>query len=165
MSNILTLTSNLNSLKKLSKRLESALSQLVDEMPLDVDSFDPDTVDDTFLLKLDGFRARYSDLQDFIGHTVFPMICKLDEDETAAMPLSTRERQVLMERKGIIVLSDWQQLREIRNGFAHDYPDEHIEKAILLNAAWQSSSALVAIAQKAINYIQRVSDASNTLST
>jgi hypothetical protein len=165
MSNILTLTSNLNSLKKLSKRLESALSQLVDEMPLDVDSFDPNAMDDVFLLKLDGFRARYSDVQDFIGHTVFPMICKLDEDETAAIPLSTRERQVLMERKGIIVLSDWQQLREIRNGFAHDYPDEHIEKAILLNAAWQSSLALVAIAQKATTYIQRVSDASNTLST
>lgn len=161
MSNILTLTSNLNSLQKLFSRLESARTQLSDEMPLDVDSFDPNVMDDVFLLKLDGFRARYSDLQDFIGHTVFPMICKLDEDETAAIPLSTRERQVLMERKGIIVLSDWQQLREIRNGFAHDYPDEHIEKAALLNAAWQSSPVLIAIAQKATTYIQRVSDASN----
>jgi hypothetical protein len=164
MKSVAITANNLDRLQALLNRLDSACKQLSDDMPLDVEHFAPNTIDDAFLLKLDGFRARYSDLQDFIGHTIFPMICKLDEDESAAMPLSTRERQVLMERKGIIVLSDWQQLREIRNGFAHDYPDEHIEKAVLLNAAWQSSSDLIAIAHKATTYIQRVCYASNTSS-
>ncbi|MCL5796031.1 MAG: hypothetical protein M1579_00845 [Gammaproteobacteria bacterium] len=153
------ITSNLNSLNKLIHRLDSALLQLSDSMPLDVESFNPDNMDDTFLLQLDGFRARFSDLQDYMGHTIFPMICKLDEDESPAMPLSTRERNVLMERKGIFNLAEWQKLREIRNGFAHEYPDEHIEKALLLNAAWLMSERLIAVAQAASNYIERTSHA------
>jgi hypothetical protein len=67
------LTANLSSLQKLTGRLSGALSQLTDQMPLDVENFDPDTLDDGFLLKLDDFRARFSDLQDFIGHAVIPM--------------------------------------------------------------------------------------------
>lgn len=154
--NVIIADSALVSLYKLILRLESALSQLSKQMPLDVECFNPDNMDDTFLLKLDGFRARFSDLQDYMGHTFMPMITKLDEDESAANPLSTRERNVLMERKGIFELTQWQKLREIRNGFAHEYPDEHIEKALLLNAAWQMSERLIAIAQSALNYVKRM---------
>lgn len=154
--NVIIADSALVSLYKLILRLESALSQLSEQMPLDVECFNPDNMDDTFLLQLDGFRARFSDLQDYMGHTIFPMICKLDEDESPAMPLSTRERNVLMERKGIFELTQWQKLREIRNGFAHEYPDEHIEKALLLNAAWQMSERLITIAQSALNYVERM---------
>lgn len=154
--NVIIADSALVSLYKLILRLESALSQLSEQMPLDVECFNPDNMDDTFLLQLDGFRARFSDLQDYMGHTFIPMITKLDEDESAANPLSTRERNVLMERKGIFELTQWQKLREIRNGFAHEYPDEHIEKALLLNAAWQMSERLIAIAQSALNYVKRM---------
>lgn len=154
--NVIIADSALVSLYKLILRLESALSQLSEQMPLDVECFNPDNMDDTFLLQLDGFRARFSDLQDYMGHTFIPMITKLDEDESAANPLSTRERNMLMERKGIFELTQWQKLREIRNGFAHEYPDEHIEKALLLNAAWQMSERLIAIAQSALNYVERM---------
>lgn len=154
--NVVIADSALVSLYKLILRLESALSQLSEQMPLDVECFNPDNMDDTFLLQLDGFRARFSDLQDYMGHTFIPMITKLDEDESAANPLSTRDRNVLMERKGIFELTQWQKLREIRNGFAHEYPDEHIEKALLLNAAWQMSERLIAIAQSALNYVKRM---------
>lgn len=149
------LTSNLTSLQKLTDRLAGALSQLTDQMPLDAEHFNPDTLDDGFLLKLDGFRARFSDLQDFIGHTMIPMLCKIDEDETPVTPLSTRERNLLMERKGIFILSHWQALREIRNGFTHEYPNEHIEKAMLLNAAWSGSCKLIEIAQGFILYLEK----------
>lgn len=159
--NVLIANSALVSLQKQILRLTSALSQLSEQMPLDVECFNPDNMDDTFLLQLDGFRARFSDLQDYMGHTFIPMITKLDEDENAANPLSTRERNVLMERKGIFELSEWQKLREIRNGFAHEYPDEHIEKALLLNAAWQMSQPLIAIAQSALKYVGRMHHAPN----
>jgi hypothetical protein len=155
------LTANLESLQKLANRLQSALSQLTDQMPLDVENFDPDTLDDGFLLKLDGFRARFSDLQDFIGHTMIPMLCKLDEDETPATPLSTRDRNALIERKGIFILSHWQALREIRNGFTHDYPNEHVEKAMLLNAAWSGSHRLIDMAQAFMRYLHKHHHAPN----
>lgn len=87
--NVIIADSALVSLYKLILRLESALSQLSEQMPLDVECFNPDNMDDTFLLQLDGFRARFSDLQDYMGHTFIPMITKLDEDESAANPLST----------------------------------------------------------------------------
>ncbi len=147
---------NAQRLHKLVMRLQSARSLLNDNLPLTADAFDPETLPDNFLLQLDGFRARFSDLQDYMGHTFIPMITKLDEDESAANPLSTRERNMLMERKGIFELTQWQKLREIRNGFAHEYPDEHIEKALLLNAAWQMSEPLIAIAQSALNYVERM---------
>ncbi|MCF7970361.1 MAG: hypothetical protein K9L22_04260 [Methylococcaceae bacterium] len=146
--------SNAKRLRKLVEKLESACLLLSDTMPLVVDKFNPDEFPDMVLLQLDGFRVRFADLQDLLGHVIFPMITRFDEDESAVHPLSTRERQVLMEKKGLIQLDKWKALREIRNNFMHEYPEEHEEKAMLLNKAWESSKELSMIAKNILTYLQ-----------
>ncbi|WP_205598468.1 hypothetical protein [Halomonas sp. NO4] len=42
----------------------------------------------------------------------------------------------------------WQQLRAIRNRFAHDYPDDHDKNAALLNLATDSVGDLIALLQR-----------------
>lgn len=148
--------SNLERAKKQGVRLKKAKQQLSSVMPLDVKRFDPDQMDDQILLQLDGFRARFSDYQDLIGHVMFKLVCQLDQDETVTLPLSTRERQQLMEKKRLIDLQVWQILREIRNSFTHDYPGQDEEKALILNQAWSGADSLLAIGTAIESYLEKV---------
>lgn len=149
-------SSNLERSKKLGVRLSKAKTQLAAIMPLDLKSFDPDKFDDQLLLQLDGFRARFSDYQDLMGQVMFKLVCQVDQDETPAVVLSTRERQQLMAKKRLIDIDDWQTLREIRNSFTHDYPDQHEEKAMILNQAWLAVDSLLAIGQAIEAYLEKV---------
>ncbi len=139
---------------KLSVRLQDAQVALQNNMPLNVETFDPDVNDNGFLLQLDGFRVRFADLQDILGQVIFPMVCQYDEDETSQHPMSTRERVVLMEKKGLISTQQWKLLREIRNRFTHEYPDEHEEKALLLNQAWENVDTLTHIVNNVESYLK-----------
>lgn len=122
-------------------------------MPLETRNFDPDTLHPKESLFLDGFRQRFSDLQDLLGNALFKAIAIMDQDETPSNELSMRERLVLMEKRGLIDLDKWQRMREIRNTFAHDYPDLHEEKAQNFNAAWESAHDLVDVVARVKKYM------------
>ncbi len=145
---------NLVRMTKLSVRLQDAQVALQNNMPLDVKIFDPDSKENNFPLQLDGFRVRFADLQDILGQVIFPMVCQYDEDETAQHPLSTRERIVLMEKKDLISTEKWKLLSEIRNRFMHEYPDEHEEKALLLNQAWGNVDTLIQMVNNINKYLE-----------
>ncbi|NOX09800.1 MAG: hypothetical protein GXP22_10015 [Gammaproteobacteria bacterium] len=147
------LQNNIERMEKLAVRLNESVKRIDAIMPLDPEIFDPDQVDSDELLFLDAFRIRFSDLQDVIGHTIFYMVALYDLDESPAQRLSTRERIHLMERKSLIDASEWNELREIRNGFAHEYPDASSEKAEALNAAWRYSSKLIVLSKKLKAYL------------
>ena len=61
--------------------------------------------------------------------------------------MTTRERLVLMEKRGLIDCEQWKDIREVRNNFTHEYPDENSSKAINLNAAWQCIPVLLSVVQ------------------
>ncbi len=145
-------TANLCRMQRLAERLEQALDQLRQDFPLQTDTFDPALLDPKLALFLDGFRARFADLQDLIGRTLFKSIALMDQDEAPGNELSTRERTVLMEKRGLIDARQWQELREIRNGFAHEYPDAPDEIAANLNAAWAHSKHLIGVAAAITRY-------------
>lgn len=147
------LQNNIERMEKLAIRLNESVKRIDSLMPLDLETFDPDTIDSDALLFLDAFRTRFSDLQDVIGHTLFYMVALYDLDESPTQRLSTRERIHLMERKGLINASEWHELREIRNSFAHEYPDASSEKAEALNAAWRSSVQLIMLSKKLKAYL------------
>ncbi len=147
------LQNNIDRMQKLAQRLQDSVVRLDRFMPLDPETFDPDRFDPDSLLFLDAFRVRFCDLQDMIGHTMFYMVTLYDQEETPAQRLSTRARIALMERKGLIDANEWNELREIRNGFTHEYPDESAEKAENMNAAWQSSPKLIRINNKIKAYL------------
>jgi len=145
---------NLIRSQRAATALEEAVRELESLFPLDLDTFDPDAMEARDTLLLDGFRARYSSLQDLIGTTLFKTVVRLDEDETPERPLTTRERVALMEKRGILEQEQWRELREIRNQFAHEYPDQHQEKALNLNTAWEAVQPLLAIARKIAVYLE-----------
>ena len=146
-------TSNIIRMQKLSERLTQAHEHIKKWMPIDVLSFDPEIISSEQLMFFDAFRARFSDLQDVVGNTMFYMVMLYDEEESSAKRLSTRERLVFMEQKQLLNAEKWQTIREIRNNFAHEYPDEHTEKAENLNAAWYKSVELIEICQKIEHYL------------
>jgi hypothetical protein len=148
--------SNFQRMQRLAALLTSALEELDDRklLPLNASQFHPNELSPSSSLYLDGFRARYSDLQDMLGTAMFQSIARLDEDESLGQELSTRERVVLMEKRGIIDAIKWQDSREIRNSFAHDYPDQHRQKAENFNAAREYSVYLLAVVKNIEQYIQ-----------
>ena len=147
--------SNFQRMKKLATALAAALEELDGRnlLPLDAAEFNPDELSSSDSLYLDGFRARFADLQDMLGKVMFQSIARLDEDESPGQPLSARERVVLMEKREILEAMKWQDSREIRNSFAHDYPDQHRQKAENFNAAREYSDYLLTVTKTIEQYI------------
>jgi len=144
---------NLDRIQRLALGLEQAVDHLQRLFPLQEACFDSTSVSAADLLAIDGFRARFSDMQDMLGRTMFKTVAQLDEDETPGGSMTTRERIVLMEKRGLIDGRQWQDIREVRNNFAHDYPDEPAEKAANLNAAWRYAPVLLTITQLIVDYL------------
>ncbi len=149
--------SNLQRMQKLAATLTSALKELDGRklLPLDASRFNPDELSPSDSLYLDGFRARFAYLQDMLGTVMFQSIARMDEDESPGRELSTRERVVLMEKREILDAMKWQDSREIRNSFAHDYPDQHRQKAENFNAAREYSNYLLTVTKNIEQYIQQ----------
>ena len=155
MEEAIQYSARLQAALKLARRLEQAVAALQDSFPLDPNAFDPDGLALEASLALDAFRVRFSDLQDILGRSLFPAIARMDEDETPAHVLTTRERIALMEKRGIIDADKWREIREIRNQFAHEYPDDHEEKAANLNAAWRLTGELLETNRRIVDYARR----------
>ncbi len=58
-----------------------------------------------------------------------------------------------MEKRGILDLLKWQDVREVRNSFAHDYPDQHRQKAENFNAALEYSAYLLVVVKNIEQYV------------
>ena len=105
--------------------------------------------DEDLYEKLDAFRDRFGDLQDSLGAKVFHSLL-LSEDEEPVNMADTLNR---MEKRGIIKSVDhWRKLPEIRNAFAHDYPEAESDRAEAINLAWRSASDLLDVAENTYNY-------------
>ena len=140
---------------KLAGPLEQAVAALETSLPLDPNVFDPDRLDLEVSLALDAFRVRFSDLQDILGRSLFPAIARADEDETPAHLLTMRERIALMKKRGIIDADKWREIREVRNQFAHEYPDDQEENAANLNVARRLTGELLETNRRVLDYARR----------
>jgi len=73
---------------------------------------------------LEAYLKRFASIQDFLGSKIFPLLLEIRGIGTEKMS------EVLdkIEKEGIIdSLSQWIELREIRNDLEHDYPDDLAE--------------------------------------
>lgn len=93
---------------------------------------------------LDQFAYRYTRLQDDMGAKLVPAVLKaLGEDVT---PMSALDRLARLEQLGWLDSADeWQTLRQIRNQFAHDYPDNAPERFERLQAAMGAAAQLMSV--------------------
>ena len=139
------LCANLERARRMRAQLQAALDQLNDVFPLDPERFDPDQLGPDVALKLDGFRARFADLQDMLAKSMLPALTRFEQEEAPGRPWSTRERLAWAAKQGLIDPDLWSEARELRNAFAHEYPNHHAEKAANYNAAWRLAPELIAV--------------------
>ena len=93
---------------------------------------------------LDQFAYRYTRLQDDMGTRLMPSILRALGEDVSAMPAF--DRFARLEQLGWLPSADnWNVLRQIRNQFAHDYPDTAHERFERLQAAIGAAQQMIAI--------------------
>lgn len=93
---------------------------------------------------LDQFAYRYTRLQDDMGAKLVPALLKALGEDVAIM--SALDRFARLEQLGWLVSADdWQTLRQIRNQFAHDYPDNPTERFERLQTAIHAAAQLIEV--------------------
>jgi hypothetical protein len=93
---------------------------------------------------LDQFAYRYTRLQDDMGARLMPAVLKALGEDVAAM--SAIDRFARLEQLGWLSSADtWNELRQIRNQFTHDYPDGTAERFERLAAAAEAARQLLSV--------------------
>jgi hypothetical protein len=93
---------------------------------------------------LDQFAYRYTRLQDDMGVKLVPAVLKALGEDVA--PMSALDRFARLEQLGWLASADeWQTLRQIRNQFAHDYPDNAHDRFERLQAAIGAATQLMSV--------------------
>jgi hypothetical protein len=93
---------------------------------------------------LDQFAYRYTRLQDDMGARLMPAVLKALGEDIA--PMSAIDRFIRLEQLGWLQSADdWLMLRQVRNQFAHDYPERPTERLERLQAAIQAARQLLMI--------------------
>jgi len=86
---------------------------------------------------VDQFILRFTKLQDVMGGRLFPAILQYLKEQFEDRPMLDKLNR--LEKLGIIdSVEQWQTVRDIRNKFAHDYPDDPDKNAAQLNVAFES---------------------------
>jgi hypothetical protein len=93
---------------------------------------------------LDQFAYRYTRLQDDMGVKLVPAVLKALGEDVA--PMSALDRFARLEQLGWLASADeWQTLSQIRNQFAHDYPNNALERFERLQAAIGAATQLMSV--------------------
>lgn len=121
--------------------LHDALNDM-EQRPLTVSAYAHLSKTDRRLL--DQFAYRYTRLQDDMGMRLMPAILQVLGEDVAAMP--ALDRFARLEQIGWLSTADeWNTLRQIRNQFAHDYPDDAAERFARLQAAITAAWQMIAV--------------------
>ena len=96
---------------------------------------------------LDQFAYRYTRLQDDMGTRLMPAVLKALGEDVA--PMSAIDRFARLEQLGWLPSADaWATLRQIRNQFTHDYPDDVAERLDRLQAATAAAGQLLTVMEQ-----------------
>ncbi|MEI7841277.1 MAG: hypothetical protein WCJ11_12335, partial [Methylococcaceae bacterium] len=115
-------------------RLNWAMTELQPHFPLSATSLGDLT--DLEIAVLDQFSTRFGKLQDAMGAKLFPAILELTKEQGELKAFIDKLNR--LEKIGAIQSADdWLLLREVRNAFSHDYPDDLELQASVLNQAYQ----------------------------
>lgn len=103
-----------------AKALVDALEEVEKHLPLSADKFKRiNKIDKAFF---DSLAARFSKLQDMIGNKIFKFILEFEKEDAQSL----RDKLNILEKLGYIDdVHWWDELRDIRNKLAHDYPDDY----------------------------------------
>ena len=123
-------------------RLNWAMTELQPHFPLSATSLGDLT--DLEIAVLDQFSTRFGKLQDAMGAKLFPAILELTKEQGELKAFIDKLNR--LEKIGAIQSADdWLLLREVRNAFSHDYPDDLELQASVLNQAYQLARDLLTV--------------------
>ncbi len=123
-------------------RLNWAMTELQPHFPLSATSLGDLT--DLEIAVLDQFSTRFGKLQDAMGAKLFPVILELTKEQGELKAFIDKLNR--LEKIGAIQSADdWLLLREVRNAFSHDYPDDLELQASVLNQAYQLARDLLTV--------------------
>ena len=137
--------SSLEVCKRHADRMAWAMSQLSDKFPLTADTMK--ALSNTELAVLDQFSTRFAKLQDAMGAKLFPAVLELTKEQGELTAFIDKLNK--LEKIGAIESADqWLQLREMRNEFSQDYPDDPALQSAIINKAYKLASELLAVLSK-----------------
>jgi len=101
-------------------------------------------LDDATVAIIDQFVGRFAKLQDAMGAKLFPIVLELTKEQGDLEAYLDKLNR--LEKIGALPsVDEWLELREMRNAFAHDYPDDSELQAATLNRAYVTADRLLEI--------------------
>ena len=132
----------LNVCTRHAERMEGAMQMMSDRLPLTPNKLS--ALSDMDLAILDQFSTRFSKLQDAMGDKLFPAVLELTKELSELLTFVDKLNR--LEKIGAIESAEqWLLLREMRNQFSHDYPDDPEIQAAILNKAFELAKNLLSI--------------------
>lgn len=111
-------------------RLNWSMKQMQPHIPFTADTLSD--LNDIDLAILDQFSTRFSKLQDVMGEKLFPAVLGLTKEPGNLVAFVDKLQR--MEKIGAIhSADDWLLLREMRNAFSHEYPDDPAIQASIID--------------------------------
>jgi len=123
-------------------RLQWSMKEMNGHLPFTAESLDRLT--DMEIAILDQFSTRFAKLQDVMGMKLFSAILELTKEQGELDAFVDKLNR--LEKIGAIPSAeDWLVLREMRNAFSHEYPDDPEIQAAIINKAFMLAGKLIAI--------------------
>ena len=125
-----------------ARRMLWAKRALQSELPLNAGRLRG--LDDAQVAIADQFVGRFAKLQDAMGTKLLPMMLELTKEQGDLEAYLDKLNR--LEKIGALPsVDEWLELREMRNAFAHDYPEDSELQAAVLNRAFDAADRLVDI--------------------
>lgn len=122
--------------------LKHALHAVQRSLPMSASSLK--AMDDEAVQDWDQLILRFTKLQDTMGTRLFPATLDALEEAYEDRPMIDKLHR--LEKLGYLSnVQQWNELRVIRNRFAHDYPEDDALKAAYLNEAAAAVAVLEAL--------------------
>ncbi|MDP4536893.1 hypothetical protein Q3O60_11885 [Alkalimonas collagenimarina] len=135
-----------------AERLRWAMQELGKRKP-----FTPESLDKLSQIELaifDQFIVRFSKLQDAMGAKLLPAILELTHEEGELDTFIDKLHR--LEKIGALTSAEqWLKFREMRNQFAHDYPDDPEIQATLLSKAFDMAAMLLNELERVVVFAQK----------
>lgn len=132
-----------------SERLRWSMLQLEEKKPFTAERVSRLT--DIELAIFDQFIVRFSKLQDIMGAKLLPAVLELTHEEGELGTFIDKLNR--LEKIGALSsVEQWLRLREMRNQFAHNYPDDPEIQASLLNKAFDMADYLLDALERTVHF-------------
>jgi len=149
--------------KRLQTYFEEALKHIelieesLDVLKLPIKNYEALTQLQRFALN--ALIFRFSKLQDLIGSKIFRNYLDFSGFNLADKTFFDILKEI--EKENIVDIDSWDELRELRNKIAHDYPQEIDEMIQSINLFIQKSSELISISKKLEQKFHEIEKARN----